>query len=233
MSRVIPGIYLIMRERTYLYKALSELYKGNPHEQLIKAILAERFRGLGETVGDEFELVKGGHKLICDFIEENNNPKEIEIVLHREYEKILRGTSYALQRNYETMEKDVLKSLAEFYKEEAWVPPEGYPRELDHVSVQSEFMFFLCAKNRKAIIDRKADTVNQNMKVQRDFLYKHVYDWFPKFADELYKRAESNFYRGLAQLTKGFIAVDKDIIAIVMERISQTDFTLNWERSIG
>lgn len=220
MSKEIPGIYLIMRERTYLYKSLSELLKGKPHEQLLETIIGERFRGLGEMVGEEFELVKGGHKLICDFLEEYENPKEIKNMLHKEYEKILQGAGFALQRNYETTEKkDILESLTGFYERENWAPPEGHPREPDHISVQCEFMFYLCARNRKAIINRRANTVHKNLRLQRDFLYKHVYNWFPKFGEELYKKAESKFYRGVAELTKGFIVVDKEVFATVMEMV--------------
>lgn len=219
----IPGIYLVMRERTYMYKTMSELYKGKPSEPLLNAVNTERFRGLGETVDEGFGFIKGGHRLICDFLNESENPKEILSQLHKEYEKILQGAKFALQRNYETHEnEDILNSLAKFYEKDNWVQSEGYPREPDHISVQCEFMFHLCAEIRKAIIiTRKADVVSENLKVQRDFLYKHVYNWFPRFCDELSKRAESKFYRGVADLTKGFINIDKEVFALVMEEVSK------------
>ena len=221
MSKYIPGIYLIMRERTYMYKALSELLKDRPHEQIIEAIFTERFRKLGDTVDDEFELIKSGHGQICAFIEEHDSPEEIEDSLRKEHEKILQGARYALQRNYEAMgEDEVLNSLSDFYEKENWIPPEGHPEELDHISVQSEFMVHLCAKNRKAIIDRTADVVHQTLEVQRDFLDRHVYNWFPSFADELEKKAISSFYKGLAKLTKGFIATDKEAFTILMGTVS-------------
>lgn len=218
MSNGIPGIYLLMRERTYIYKSLSELYRGKPSEQLLTVINTENFRGLGETVEDSFELLKGGHRLICDFLEEIKDPKKIMNLLHEEYEKIFQDVGFALQRNYKTQENgDILNSLTRFYEKEGWVTPEGHPQELDHISVQCEFVVHLCAKSRKAIIDRNSEVVNENLKVQVDFLYKHVYNWFPTFCDELYKRAESKFYRGVADLTKGFITTDKEALGTLME----------------
>lgn len=221
LSKNIPGIYLIMRERTYMYKALSELLKDRPHEQIIESIFTERFRKLGDTVDDEFELIKSGHGQICAFIDEHDGPEEIEASLRKEHEKILQGARYALQRNYEAMgEDEVLNSLSDFYEKENWLPPEGHPEQLDHLSVQSEFMVYLCAENRKAIINRTADVVHQTLEVQRDFLDRHVYNWFPSFADELEKRAISSFYTGLAKLTKGFIAMDKEAFTEIIKMVS-------------
>lgn len=223
MSKPIPGVYLIMKERTYMYKSLSELYKGKPSEQLLNSINTEGFRGLGDTVGEELGLIKGGHKLICDFLEEFKDTKEIMKLLHTEYGKILQGTKLSLQRNYDAPEnKDVLKSLTKFYEKEKWTPPKDHPKEPDHISVQCEFMFHLCSEIRKAILERKADAVHENLKVQRDFLYKHVYNWVPKFCDELRKRAETTFYKGVADLTKGFITVDKEVYDLIMEEISKS-----------
>lgn len=218
--KIIPGLYLAMRERTYMYKSLSELYKGEPQRPLIEAIFGRRFRALGETIGEEFESIKRGHGLICDFLMEFETPEEIMRVLYREYEKIFRGSGFVLQRNYESLEnEDVLISLSRFYEKENWVLPEGHPKELDHISVECEFIVYLCAKNRKAIINRDSKTVYENMRVQRDFLNKHVYNWFPKFCDELSKRTENKFYLGVAELTRGFIAIDKEIFTIFMEMI--------------
>lgn len=219
-TKEIPGVYLIMRERTYMYKSMSELYKGKPSEQLIEAVNTDRFRGLGDQVDEGFELIKGGHKLICESIKEFANPKEIVNQLHKEHEKIFQDAKFALQRSYATPEDgDILNSLAKFYGKENWTPPEGYPKEPDHISVQCEFMFHLCAEIRKAIIKRKVDVVNENLKTQRAFLYKHVYNWFPRFCDELHKKAENKFYKGVANLTKGFITIDKDVFELVMKEV--------------
>jgi len=218
--KIIPGLYLVMRERTYMYKSLSELYKGEPHRPLVEAITGKRFRDLGEMIGEEFGLIKRGHRLICDFLEEFKSPKETMSVLHREYKKIFRGSGFVLQRNYESIEnKEILNSLSRFYEKENWVIPKGHPKELDHISVECEFVVHLCAKNRKAIIDRKPKVVYENLTVQRDFLHKHVYNWFPEFCDELSKRTESKFYEGVAELTRGFIAIDKEVLTIFMEMI--------------
>jgi TorA maturation chaperone TorD len=34
----------------------------------------------------------------------------------------------------------------------------------------------------------------------------------PKFCDELYKKSENDFYKGIGKLTKGFIISEKDVV---------------------
>jgi len=48
-----------------------------------------------------------------------------------------------------------------------------------------------------------------------------VYNWVPKFCDALYKRAESKFYKGVADLTKGFITIDKEVFTLTLGEVSK------------
>lgn len=217
MPEIIPGLYLIMKERTYIYKSMSELFRGKLSRPLLEAVTRERFLDLGVTIGEEFDRIKQGHRLICDFTRQFEKLPQIEDVLHSEYEEILAGAEFVLQRNYETSAGDILGSLKQFFDKENWVQPNDFPREPDHVSVECEFMVHLCAESRKSILDRMPNVVSENLNVQRDFLSRHVYNWFPRFSEELSRRARSGFYRGVAELASGFIAVDKDVFHAIME----------------
>lgn len=218
MPQIIPGIYLIMRERTYIYKSMSELYRGKPSKPLLEAVSSEEFVRLGQTIGEEFEHLKRGHELVCNFIKQFKEMPQIENAVHREYEEIFSDPVFALQRTYDASSGEaILASLKEFFGRESWTPPEDFPTEPDHISVECEFMVHLCAKSRRAIIDRKPDLVHENLYAQRDFLHKHICNWIPALSKELAKRAKSDFYRGLAELTDGFIAVDKDVFNAIME----------------
>jgi DMSO reductase family type II enzyme chaperone len=73
----------------------------------------------------------------------------------------------------------------------------------DHIAVELEFMYYLCA--------RQAETVGSEMEAkfaqaQREFLKEHFMKWLPDFNGAVVRAAHVQFYRDLARATQAFIA---------------------------
>lgn len=64
----------------------------------------------------------------------------------------------------------------------------------DHIAMELAFMSYLCGKKES--------------KLQNEFLEEHLLKWVPWFCDDVVQKAESDFYRGIAKLTKGFLLLE-------------------------
>ena len=94
-------------------------------------------------------------------------------------------------------------------------------RELPtHVGTELSFMSFLCGQEKKCL------TRNMNISVEADhqasdeaeiyrqwqlmFLHEHLTNWFPQLRRAIEEKAESRYFRCMAQLTQAFLDQDKD-----------------------
>ena len=78
----------------------------------------------------------------------------------------------------------------------------------DHIAVELEFMYYLVFKCIEAAKSNEADTVDENLKKQKEFLEDHLGSWISDFARTVSSQAETDFYRNLAIATRIFIGED-------------------------
>jgi len=85
----------------------------------------------------------------------------------------------------------------------------------DHLSFELEFMAELIGR---AVVARDAgdDTRYDDLcEKQRAFFDQHLMNWVPSFCDDVEKMAETDFYRGIAQITRGFIVMEDEMIGAI------------------
>ncbi len=69
----------------------------------------------------------------------------------------------------------------------------------DHVGLLLEYMAIICG---------------EDVKEQQDFLQNHLNNWVPAFVQDVNKYASTDFYKGVAKLTKGFLTLEKEYLAL-------------------
>ena len=81
----------------------------------------------------------------------------------------------------------------------------------DHISVELELMAKLLRKESAAWSARETAEAEQLRQAARRFLEKHLGAWGPDFADRVAVRAETAFYRTIAQLLANFLRMELTI----------------------
>ncbi len=90
-------------------------------------------------------------------------------------------------------------SAAALYAEKGLKPrTDMYRVPEDHLGLLLEFMGRLCE-----------DDTN----TQEDFLKNHLSNWVPAFVQDVCKYGSTDFYRGIAKITKGFLTLEKEYLA--------------------
>jgi len=80
----------------------------------------------------------------------------------------------------------------------------------DHISVDFEFMSYLCSKEIEADDSQDATALLAYRLRQQSFLKHHIINWVPAFAEQLERVAQIKFYRELANFTRRFVRWDHD-----------------------
>jgi len=96
------------------------------------------------------------------------------------------------------------------YRKEGLNKIGGFREPEDHIAIELEFMSYLCQKTIDSIKNGDDEAALAYLTKQKDFLEKHLMVWVPTFCIDLERTAKSDFYRGIAKLTKSFIEIEEE-----------------------
>jgi len=103
----------------------------------------------------------------------------------------------AAQRLYQKEHLSVRSELADFP---------------DHIGVELEFMAQLCRKAAEALQAGDQKMATERQEKQKYFLQEHLLNWPKALAKEMRTKAETIFYRCLADLLSNFLDMEKRIL---------------------
>lgn len=105
------------------------------------------------------------------------------------------------------------------YRQQGLVGSDKSNEPEDHLAIELEFMLFLGQKTIEALqIDDKEQGIACLQK-QKEFLEQHLLAWCPRFCNDLALASESDFYRGIALLTGGFLDSEPETLTWLIEQI--------------
>ena len=99
------------------------------------------------------------------------------------------------------------------YRSEGLNKSGSWKDEEDHVAVELEFEAVLCDRAAEALEAGDEDRAVELFKTQRGFLEGHLLNWVPAFTADMRRFAKTDLYRGLAELTDGFLATDRAFLS--------------------
>jgi TorA maturation chaperone TorD len=101
------------------------------------------------------------------------------------------------QRLYQNENLSVRSELADF---------------ADHIGVELEFMAQMCRKVAKALQTGDQKTATEKREKQKHFFQEHLLNWPEDLAKEMRTKAETIFYRCLADLLSNFLDMEKRLL---------------------
>ncbi|MCD8316605.1 MAG: molecular chaperone TorD family protein [Eggerthellaceae bacterium] len=110
---------------------------------------------------------------------------------------------------------DVLKTYKSFgiLKSKDWKEGE------DHISLELSFEQILSERTHDALLEHDEKLVKKLIKAQLDFLDNHLLNWVPLFTHDMKNFAKTKLYKGVAELTNGFLEEDKSFLNDVQEAL--------------
>jgi DMSO reductase family type II enzyme chaperone len=118
----------------------------------------------------------------------------------------------------------VMGDIAGFYKAFGLELSRDIHERLDHLSVELEFMHFLAYKESYARCHDGAEKTQIVVDAQKKFVKDHIGRWVPLFSRMLVKKADTGFFRTMAEFTADCIEFDAAYLGVNPQPYSETDY---------
>ena len=220
----------VAEARSRVYDLLSALYLELPSLKLLQSVFGAEFERQLSSVVSKFGVgeMKQGLKLIASFVVTFKEQPEEEVLRRVSIDRtrLLRGADprHSPPPPYESVYREgrlwgkSTVEVSQTYGRLGIKLPEAWTEPPDYIGIELDFMRLICLRGRKAWQAGSADKALEYLEAGRDFLKKHIVLWVPGFCEEMYNRAELNFYKGIARLTRGFVEYDS---RLADQRVSQ------------
>jgi TorA maturation chaperone TorD len=161
-------------------------------------------------------LLGGGWEAVARFLEGAGSDHLAEVVAD-EYTRLFLGPRGPEVHAYESyylagrVWDRPLAVLRDFLREIGLAKQEGYAEPEDFLAFELEVMRRLIARQGSA---GDAESERRSLDLQAAFLKRHLLVWAPAAAQDMAAAAGAQFYRGLAQLLQGFLALERDLFLL-------------------
>ena len=118
----------------------------------------------------------------------------------------------------------VMGDIAGFYKAFGVELSRDIHERMDHLSVELEFMHFLAYKESYARCHDGSEKTQIVVDAQKKFVKEHIGRWVPLFARMLVKKADTGFFRYMAEFTSDWIEFDAAYLGVSPKPYSEADY---------
>lgn len=197
----------MVKARADLYRLLSRLYLLEVDAALWQGLNKLRFP-IESAAGD----LKAGYQTVAAYLKENDSTEESAVLddLAVDYARIFLSAGVAqgkaafpyesvyTSRKHLVMQDSRCDVVALYGKKGITPAKDNYHVPEDHLGYLLEYMARLCDED--AVEEQKA------------FLKGHLLNWVSAFTVDMGKYAATDFYRGLAKVTRGFLQLEQDVL---------------------
>lgn len=205
----------LLTARAQLYRFLGSMYILEVDEPMLEKIRNMQFpENLPESDLQE------GYELVKNYVAQDN--PQILDDLAVDYAKVFLAAgeaqglaAFPYESIYTSKKHQMMGSTTQevqaLYAARGWEPKEDMYRILeDHLGLELEYMAILIEEQKKAMED--GEDVSTLLKEQQTFLKTHLLNWVTSFAGDVNKYAQTDYYRGIAKITVGFLKQEKQLL---------------------
>jgi anaerobic sulfite reductase subunit A len=206
----------LLKTRENIYAFLARMYLEEPPKKLAEDIankrlpLPEELLPLNTDLREGFSLIKkfeGDFKGSADELYENLQEEYTRLFIGPSEDAILPYESSYMEKNFTG--KVVIKAK-ENYRKAGIEKVEECNEPEDHVALELDFMAYLCKGMTEKL--RGEEKIKRELVIQREFLDGCLAKWVPQFCEDIIKSPNSDFYKGIAKITKGFLVFDSSMM---------------------
>ncbi len=205
-----------MDGRADTYGLLSRLYRVE-----VDGALLAQLRGTTFPLNTGNEHVDRGYELMHRYLSSVWEPALLDLA--RDYVRVFIGhgvNGHSAAYPYEsvhTSEKRLMMQEARaevlaVYRANNLKKDARWRECEDHIAVELEFMQVMCQRAAALLRAGDEEGAAANLAVQRDFVRDHLANWVPMLVADMLRFSETELYRGLAELTQGFVQTETELL---------------------
>lgn len=215
----------VLEARAFAYRMLAQAFLAEPVREQIQSLAAAGAVGIFPYAQDS-ELIRQGVDEAQAYLSDPANATEDAFEsLHWDYTRMFIGPDKLVAPPWESaysneerlLFQEQMLAVRRAFRAYGFANP-GAPAEPDdHIGLELDFMYRTCALAiAKADGGQAADLV-QICRDQLSFLKEHLLKWTPAFAADVVKGADTGFYRGMARMLQGYLAVDRSLLEELLQ----------------
>jgi len=208
-----------IQTRKNFYAFLYRMYLEEPPRKLAEDLVSKKVP-IPENMSLNDDMIDG-FSLLKEYIDKSTDVEAVYEKLRDEYTRLFLGLPVAIIPPYESVYRcetregtpervGVLLKVKEDYRRAGISKSKEYKEPEDHIAFELRFMHYLCEEELKAIGD--GARMRDCLTLQREFMDEHLLQWVPKLCDDLYENEQSDFYKCIAKMTKGFLLLDSEML---------------------
>lgn len=210
----------LIEQRAATYGLLSRLFRVEVDQQLLDELHGMRFpASTGNTDVDE------GYLRLAKYL--SNTWENSLTDLAVDYTRVFIGhgvdaysAAYPFESVY-TSEKRLLMQEARdevlaIYRSAGLDKQDTWKEGEDHIALELEFEQIMATRTVEALRKGDEDEAVALLTTQKNFLEDHLAAWAPMMTSDMKRFAQTDFYRGLAYLTDGFLQTDQTFLDDVL-----------------
>ena len=214
MKQRNEGVRVAMRERAAVYRFLSGLYLRECQDEYLRKLTSQGFPETGEgqfscgckSVNEYLSAGGDGmrQELACDYAKVFLGAGVYDGEAANPYESVYASEARLLMQEPrdEVLRLYRAESVAVRQEEGAFLPE-------DHLSFELAFMAHYAERTAEALEDGDPALAVEYLEKQASFLRNHLNNWVPLLCEDVRSLARTGFYRGLADVTQGFLSDDE------------------------
>lgn len=216
MAISLPGFKKQTLNRAYIYSFLSKIFS----QEIDKAAL-EDFKSKNRPVDFDDPEINSTYREVQDSLNTMRIRKKFLDDLAADFASLFLGIGKPPVHPYESVyrTKDGIimqkpwEEVLKIYREEGVEKIPYFLEPEDHISLELEFMDYMCLKTIKAINKQDRTGILRSILAQNEFVNKHLQRWIPSFCDDILKSCSKyDFYKIIAKFTKQYIKLEGRLI---------------------
>jgi len=210
----------VLRGRMATYQFLSRLFRVEVDQELYDTLVSMRFpTNTGNALVDE------GYRMICGYLSQADGTVLTELAV--DYVRAFIGSgndgfsaAYPYESVYTSpkrlMMQDARDEVLVLYRAFGLDKQESWKEGEDHIALELEFEQIMATRTVEALRKGDEDEAVALLTTQKNFLEDHLAAWAPMMTSDMKRFAQTDFYRGLAYLTDGFLQTDQTFLDDVL-----------------
>ena len=200
-------------QRAATYGLLSRLYRVEVDQPLLDELRSMRFPA------------KTGNENVATYLSNTWDNSVTDLAI--DYVRVFIGhgidafsAAYPFESVY-TSEKRLLMQEARdevlaIYRSAGLDKQDTWKEGEDHIALELEFEQIMATRTVEALRKGDEDEAVALLTTQKNFLEDHLAAWAPMMTSDMKRFAQTDFYRGLAYLTDGFLQTDQTFLDDVL-----------------
>ncbi|QGP93760.1 Tat proofreading chaperone DmsD [Neomoorella glycerini] len=212
-----------LQGRELVYSFLARIYQEGPVGDLLVALVREQFLEELANNSQNEELAAGCRQMQAKLTARAGDLEAYRQELQEDYNRLFVGPGHLEAPPWESVYRskehllfgEETLAVREFYRSFGLESKKKNREPDDHLGLEMEFMAWLSQAAAAKV--QAGEDATEFLQGQQRFLKEHLEQWVPALCSDIQGAARTEFFRGLALFTWGWLQVDAAELEAVLE----------------